>query len=95
MGALERIAEVLASLPEAEQNAVAEKVINFLKAKTDRERVAQGLPDAESQAWLDADLGGLSRYEAYDWGDDDPLAGRPVVINPATGRLAVLRGEDA
>lgn len=40
---------------------------------------ASPVMDEETSAWHDSDVSKLAEYEAYDWGDIDPLTyGKPV-----------------
>lgn len=36
------------------------------------------IDDLETRDWLEGDLGGLSRYESYEWEEGELEAGEPV-----------------
>ncbi|MGV0028370.1 hypothetical protein [Phormidesmis priestleyi] len=49
---------------------------------TTRENEAEA---AQDEAWLNADLGSLGRYESYDWQPGELEAGSPVKYIPGKG----------
>jgi hypothetical protein len=80
-----------AGLDPAQVHEVAD-FIGYLRAKRER-AAAQAEPTAEDRAWMDADLSRLGEFEPFDWGEEGPPKGRPVIWDPAAGAFIVEGGK--
>lgn len=79
---------ILEELPDAE---LAE-VIDLIEER--KRRRGPDEMDEETRAWMDADLSRLGEVEPYDWGEDGPPKGKPVIWDPEAGAFIVQGGKD-
>ncbi|MBC7541171.1 MAG: hypothetical protein H7338_00420 [Candidatus Sericytochromatia bacterium] len=94
MTKLDELMAAAAGLPPADLDAllILAKRLRVTMAPTSD--VTAPAMDAESTAWMAADL--AAPLEPYDWGDVDPLTlGRPVHWDAAEGAFVVVAGQDA
>lgn len=71
----ETLIDRLESLPDSELH----RVLDFVDLLLSGER------NAEDSGWMDGDLSGLGRYEAYDWQDGEMDEGLPVSVESEIG----------
>lgn len=76
----EQAHQLIDSVPEGELG----EIIDILQA---RQKRAERQLDAETKAWMEADL--APPLEPYDWGDEDPMKGDPVVWDTQRGAFMV------
>lgn len=79
------------ALTEGDLSSVAD-FVGYLEAKREREAV-QLEPTEEDRDWLDADLSRLGEFEPYEWGEEGPPKGKPVIWDPESGSFIVEGGK--
>ncbi len=86
MSAREEVCLLAHELSEEDLRVVARMLRGLQQASAERKL------DAETQAWLDADL--TPELPPYDWGDMDPMtAGEPVWYVPGVGFVSGSESE--
>lgn len=76
-------------LPDGELDRIA-RVLREVCADVED---ASGMT-AEDRAWLESDLSNLAAYEPYDWGENGPPAGKPVLYEPGRGPVVILEPDE-
>ncbi len=83
----ERLHQLIEELSE-NSIAAAERLLEDLRADE------RGEMTSEDRGWMESDLSRLGEYEPYDWGEEGPPAGKPIVYVPGRGPVIILDDED-